>query len=79
MADSFTALSRSVSFRPLLLFLESLLLEKTAQTTMVYGKTLNPITLEKGVSPGLISFCKFCYRHGTILRLVDFVGLPQWS
>ena len=38
MAGVFTTLSRSVSFRPLLLFLEALVLRKTAQTPMLTAK-----------------------------------------
>ena len=51
MADSFTTLTTHISSRPLLLFLEALLLRKAAQTPMLIESTQNTISLEKGRSP----------------------------
>ena len=57
--DSFATSSRNVYSRPSLLFLEALLLGKAAQTPIFSRKSSSSLSLEKGVAPGWISFCKF--------------------
>ena len=68
MAASFAIPSRSISTRPLLLFLEEiLLLRKAAHTVKAFWEMLNLLAaLEKGGTPGWISFCRFCCGHGTM-------------
>ena len=46
------------------LFLEALLLGRKA--AQIPGNTQNALDNEKGGTPGWISFCKFCCRHGTM-------------
>ena len=46
--NRFRTLSRPVSSRPLLQFLDALLLSKAGQTPMFTGNTLNPFALENG-------------------------------
>ena len=63
IADLFVTLSRRVSSKPLLLFLEALLLGKAAPVLMLYGKYSESLHLEIGVALRWISFCEFCYKH----------------
>ena len=48
MADSFVTPSSITSSKPLLLFLEALLLGKAAQTLLLTGKYSKPFLLAKG-------------------------------
>ena len=57
------------------LFLEALLLGKSAQTPMPTGKSLQ--NLEKGDAPGEISLLEVCCRHS--ITYIFFVCLPDWS
>ena len=56
LTDAFATLSRSISSRHSLQFLEALQLRKAVQTPIrSLENTLNPFTHEKGVAPGWVS------------------------
>ena len=62
--------------RPLLQFLETLLLKKTAQTPMLTRKHFDPYALENGATPGIsdIVMCSFC-----LLASMELILIPNNS
>ena len=66
MAHSIGTPPRSITSRPLLLFLEALLWGKLQIDQRLLENRVKSFALEIGRAPGWISFCKFSCTHGTM-------------
>ena len=85
MANLFTTLSRSTTSRPLLQFLEALLLRKAAQTPMLTGKHSESFhSWEWSLSWDGFLCCKFCcssiaMHSFCLLASMELTLIPNWS